>query len=64
MSDINKLGSMSLDDAINHCVDVIRENSECRECVNEHATLMMWLEELKELRAFRRRVIKAVTEVD
>lgn len=60
MSKIKKLENMTLDEAIKHCSDVIKENTECRKCMNEHAQLLSWLEELKELRLFRKRIQKAI----
>ena len=56
---------MTLDEAIQHCKDVVTENMgklmcfqsyevfeamQCRKCAEEHAQLAEWLEELKELR--------------
>lgn len=39
---------MTLDEAIQHCLDVAE--SECSECAKEHRQLYNWLVELRELR--------------
>lgn len=53
---------MTLDEAIEHCYEVAKKDNYCTKCANEHLTLLVWLEELKELREFKRKVIKAITE--
>ena len=40
---------MSLDEAIEHCVDVF-ESTDCDDCALEHLQLADWLTELKEYR--------------
>ena len=51
---INKCNiRMSLDEAITHCKDVVEnleKSGECSECICEHYQLLIWLEELKDLR--------------
>ena len=39
---------MTLDEAIQHCYDVVNKNKVCdAECAKEHLQLAKWLEELK-----------------
>lgn len=51
---------MTLDEAIEHCSEIIAKNGECVECINEHIQLRSWLEELKELREFKENILKCV----
>lgn len=46
----DKISKLTLDDAIEHCKEVIRNNDDCKECMNEHVALLALLEELKVLR--------------
>lgn len=41
---------MTLNEAIEHCKEIAKDNIECNACCNEHLQLAMWLEELKEYR--------------
>ena len=51
--------SMSIDEAIKHCYEVAEKQKYCTECSQQHLTLAMWLEELKELRKFKHDVARA-----
>ena len=51
--------SMSIDEAIKHCYEVAEKQKYCTECAQQHLTLAMWLEELKELRKFKSDVARA-----
>ena len=46
----NDFGKMTLDEAIQHCYDVVNTNKVCGECAKEHLQLAKWLEELKRYR--------------
>lgn len=37
----------TLNEAIKHCEEVARNNSDCKECCEEHLQLATWLKELK-----------------
>ena len=41
---------MKLEEAINHCEEVLERDDMCEECKQEHKQLAMWLKELKLLR--------------
>ncbi len=41
---------MTLEEAINHCYEVLDRVDMCDECKEEHKQLAKWLEELKENR--------------
>lgn len=51
---------LTLDEAIEHCKEVINDNSDCPKCMREHGMLLVWLEELKELRKFKNTVVRAL----
>lgn len=51
---------MTIDEAIKHCKDIIKRNNDCKECIEQHAELLTWLEELKELRKFKTSILKVV----
>lgn len=38
---------MTLDEAIQHCIEKFKDESICRECRSEHGQLAVWLSELK-----------------
>lgn len=42
--------SMTLEEAIDHAVEVSQKKSTCKECREEHSQLAKWLTELKELK--------------
>lgn len=44
------MARMTIDEAIQHCEDVIKENKQCAECQDDHRQLIEWLTELKEYR--------------
>lgn len=50
--------NMTIDEAIVHCREVIN-NNDCKECIEQHVQLIVWLEELKELREFKNKVARA-----
>jgi hypothetical protein len=50
---------MTVDEAIEHCYKVAKEQNYCTECAQQHITLATWLEELKELRKFKSDVARA-----
>ncbi|KZL88695.1 hypothetical protein [Clostridium magnum] len=56
----NSIGNMTLNEAIDHCREIIRKSNSCDECINQHAQLLLWLEELKNLREFKRKIVEAV----
>ena len=41
---------MKLEEAINHCEEVLERDDMCEECKQEHKQLAKWLKELKLLR--------------
>ena len=51
-------GSFTVDDTIKHCKEIIDNNTDCEECI----MLLIWLEELKELRQFKHKIALAFTE--
>jgi len=51
--------TMTIDEAIEHCRQVIVENEDCKECIEQHAMLIVWLEELKDLREFKNKICRA-----
>ena len=51
--------TMTIDEAIEHCKEIIRKNNDCEKCIEQHAQLFVWLEELKELRVFKNKVARA-----
>ncbi|MCQ2016780.1 hypothetical protein [Clostridium butyricum] len=52
---------MTIDEAIEHCYEIAKEQEYCGECAQQHLTLAIWLEELKELRKFKSDVARAFT---
>ena len=55
---------MTIDEAINHCVEVAEKDCICEGCASEHRQLAEWLKELKTYREFADWLVKAVLEDD
>jgi hypothetical protein len=53
---------MTIDDAIQHCIDVISDNNGCNECMEQHAMLIVWLKELKEFRSLASKIKRQSNE--
>ena len=41
---------LTIQEAIDHCYDVINQNKACEECQEDHKQLIEWLEELRNYR--------------
>lgn len=45
------MNTLSLSEAVDHCLEVAENPDECPDCAVEHLQLALWLTELKQLRA-------------
>lgn len=53
----SKESIMTIDEAIEHCKEVAKKSDTCEDCANAHLQLASWLEELKELRVEKERLL-------
>ena len=53
---------MRLEEAIQHCKDIVLENKECIGCIQEHRQLFEWLVELQEYRMEKDKEVCEMTD--
>jgi uncharacterized coiled-coil DUF342 family protein len=51
---------MKIEEAIEHCYEIAKDNEQCKECKNSHLQLARWLEELVDLR----KLLNSLIETD
>jgi ribosomal protein L29 len=57
----SNLNNMTVEEVIEHCNEVAKEQNYCTECAKQHIQLAVWLEELQGLRKFKHDVARAFT---